>query len=87
MAICALVITLSESPGLAHGALRRIAGDERLTLGRAAGSQLAAVLETASDDSDREALEWLQELPGVAQVEIASVFWDDESRESEESRA
>lgn len=76
MAISALVITLSGAPGPARAAVEQLGADPRLELGDAVGSRVAAVLETPSAAADRDALEWLQGLPGVLQVEIASVYFD-----------
>ncbi|MDC0936000.1 hypothetical protein OAS39_06915 [Pirellulales bacterium] len=63
---------------LARSALQAIGQHPALEIGRQEGRRLALVLETPTASASHALAEWLVELPGVEDVNVAFVHWDDE---------
>ena len=78
MAICGLVITLSQQPDERELALAALAEAEDVTLGEAHCARLPAVLETAGGKADyRGRWEELERLPGVTHLDLTYVNFEE----------
>jgi hypothetical protein len=80
MPVSGLVVTLREDPVSRGEALGRIHGDRRFTMGVCAGNRLALVMDTNSNAEDRQLLDWLVSLMGVALVEVAFIGFEQAER-------
>jgi nitrate reductase NapAB chaperone NapD len=79
-----LVLVLSDGAD-ADAALGALRGDDRFTIGeRAAAGRVPVVLETRSERDGRDAIAWLERLPGVLMVEVAFVDFGDTLPQREE---
>lgn len=76
--ISGLVATLAADPTLAQSALQAVGQHPALEPGPQEGRRLPLVLETATPDESHDLCEWLVELPGVEQVLVAFVHWDND---------
>ena len=82
MPISGLVITFNapvESQTQAIGSLR---STTEVELGEACGSKLAIVVDSKDKARDQEIWEMIRELPGVIDLAVAMVAFDDQRQES-----
>ena len=77
MAISGLVLITESDARRAGSALARVRADHRFTLGPPNGRRIPVVLETASQDEDRDCFHWLTELDGIAHVDVVLVGVDE----------
>ncbi len=77
MPISGLVVTLCSDDSRCHETLAALQSHEGIQLGPRQDDRLAIVLETPDSQSDRQVWEWLQSLPGVVQIEIAVIHFDE----------
>lgn len=77
MPISGLVVTLCSDDSRCHETLAALQSHEGIQLGPREDDRLALVLETPDSQSDRQVWEWLQSLPGVVQIEIAVIHFDE----------
>ena len=86
MPVSALVVTLVEDPALVAATTAELRGDPRFEVGSealgpfeasAGERRLPVALDTADEDENRRAWRWLQELPGVAFVDVLFVSFED----------
>jgi nitrate reductase NapAB chaperone NapD len=77
MPISGLVITLADDDARCDAALVALRQHGAITLGPQTGPRLPVVVETDSDDEDRQVWEWLQSLPGVLQVDVAMIHFEE----------
>lgn len=82
MAISGLVLITEPDTRRAAEALARIRRDPRFTLGPPNGRRIPIVLETASQDEDREGFHWLTGLDGIAHVDVVLVGIDEATESS-----
>jgi hypothetical protein len=73
MLVSALVLTLDASPPDRAGLLAQLAADSRLELGALQGHRLPVVAEVPDAGSGERLVEELQDLPGVAFVDVVLV--------------
>lgn len=78
MAISSLVVDIADDDS-GEATLAALAADGRFTLGPAAGTRHAIVLDTPSALDDIEAFNWLQDLPGVRWTTVVKAYLDDET--------
>jgi hypothetical protein len=57
--------------------LAALADDPRISLGPQTSMRLPIVVETADEEEDREIWEWLRALPGVEQVDVAMIHFEE----------
>ena len=78
MPVIGLVIVLDGRDGAAPSALESIHMNKRFTVGtEVAALRVPVVLETESHQESRRQLDFLDELPGVAMVEVAYAHFAD----------
>lgn len=77
MPISGLVVTLCSDDSRCQETLAALQSHEGIQLGPRQDDRLALVLETPDSQSDRQVWEWLQSLPGVVQIEIAVIHFDE----------
>ena len=78
MPVSGLILNLVESEDLAQQAIRDLSRDERFTRGEALPRRLPVTLETQNPDEDKACWQWLQDHPGIAFVDVACVFFDED---------
>jgi hypothetical protein len=78
MPISGLVITVRETSGATGDVMRRLASEPRLACGEPQGNRLPAVLETAQAGESRAVHEWLLLVPGVVNVDVVFVGFEEE---------
>ena len=76
MPVSGLVVFLVDEQQLRADTLAAIDREARITMGAEEGNRLAIVLDTASNDEDRQLRDWLGSLPGVLFVEVAFVGFE-----------
>ena len=76
--ISGIVITLDHAPARRRKGLAGLGALPHLTLGALDGARLPAVIETTGRSGLRRACERLLLLPGVADVALACVHFEDE---------
>lgn len=82
MPISALIITLDDrfehaERGSEH-VLGQLAAREYLELGAVSGRRVPAVADTPSSEAGHALVAQLQQMPGVLQVDVLSIYFDDE---------
>ena len=83
MWISSFVVTLPVSEEPAEAVLRALAAIPVFTLGERQGSRLPVVVEAPDGSTSRYWHEWVEQLPGVIQVEVAFVSFDESERQPE----
>lgn len=83
MWISSFVVTLPGAEEPANAVLRALAAIPAFTLGERQGSRLPVVVEAPDGSTSRYWHEWVEQLPGVVQVEVAFVSFDESERQSE----
>ena len=79
MWISSFVVTLA-SEQVAPGVIAALDAIPVLTLGERHGLRLPVVTEAPDGSTSRYWHEWVEDLPGVVQVEVAFVSFDDSDR-------
>lgn len=77
MPVNGLMVTLSTDPERASHALGMIGGHDGIELGERHDRWLAVVAETRDDHEARTLHQWLEDLPGVDQVGVILVAFDE----------
>ena len=77
MWISSFVVTLPSEAEPAEAVLRALSAIPAFTLGERQGSRLPVVVETPDGSTSRYWHEWVEQLPGVIQVEVAFVSFDE----------
>ena len=77
MWISSFVVTLPTKVESAKAVLRALAAIPVFTLGERQGSRLPVVIEAPDGSTSRYWHEWVEQLPGVIQVEVAFVSFDE----------
>lgn len=85
MAVSGLVITLSSDETQAAAVIGALDADPRLTVGSRSGRRVPLVAETPGPDEDRVLWGWLREHPGIENVEVAFVGFDQDGGPSGEN--
>ncbi len=73
-----LVLTLADDPPTVRTALQALASAGPFTLGKATGLCWSAVLEADDPKASHDWHDWAAALPGVEDVEVVFVHWDDD---------
>ena len=76
MPISGLVVFLSEDSETRVHALEAIAADARIEVGEFVAGKMSLAVETNSSAEDREIWDWLNNLPGVAFVQVAFIAFE-----------
>ncbi|MCE9533212.1 MAG: hypothetical protein K8T89_19110 [Planctomycetes bacterium] len=76
-----LVVTLGDDPILAKGALAELAAAGPFELGESFGPCVAVVMDVADPKSAHDWHDWAASLPGVENVEVVFVQWDESDAE------
>jgi len=79
MPINGLLLTLSPDSGLAESARARIASRAEVSLGETNERWQALAVETPDVKAAHDFHEWLEALPGVEQVDVIYVGFDESS--------
>ncbi len=83
MPVSGLVVSLCFNPQSQVKAIELMGEEPRITLGKVVGNRLPIVVDTTSDEDDRELWDWLNSLPGVDRIEVAFVgFEQDDGAEA-----
>lgn len=77
MWISSFVVTLPLAEEPAEAVLRALAAIPTFTLGERQGSRLPVVVQAPDGSTSRYWHEWVEQLPGVIQVEVAFVSFDE----------
>jgi len=78
MPISSLAISLSRDAALADDAARSMEQHPRIEVGRRVGSRLPVVVDTPDREEDKAVWAWINQLPGVAFVDVVFVHFDDQ---------
>lgn len=79
MPVNGLLLTLSANPKMADAALAEISSKREATLGAARDRWQPLVADTAGVKAAHDFHEWLEALPGVEQVDVIYVGFDEPS--------
>lgn len=79
MAISSLLITLDPATVEPEQTVQALNGLKQLTLGAFVDLHVPAVLDTPNPQEDRRAIARIGDLPGVAKVDVISIFLDDDT--------
>jgi nitrate reductase NapAB chaperone NapD len=75
--VSGIVITFS-SDVIDHGeTIKQLLAEPVIEIGESSGAKLAIVIDTDSPRRDREIWDWVQNLPGVAWLDVTFVGFDD----------
>jgi hypothetical protein len=77
MPVNGLLLTLSPDSGLADEALARITARAEVSLGEPQGRWQAIAVDTPDVKTAHDFHEWLEALPGVEQVDVIYVGFDE----------
>ncbi len=83
MWISSFVVTLPPTEESAKSVLRALAAIPVFTLGERQGARLPVVVEAPDGSMSRYWHEWVEQLPGVVQVEVAFVSFDESDQSTE----
>jgi nitrate reductase NapAB chaperone NapD len=75
--ISGLVIVFDSSEAMSDLAVEQLASHPSIVVGERDGDRVAIVVDSASKDHDVEIWEWIASLPGVSDIKIAFVGFDD----------
>jgi len=76
--ISGLVVVFESSEALNILVVEQLANHPNIAVGERADDRIAIVVDTASKDHDVEVWDWIGNLPGVSEIKIAFVGFDDE---------
>jgi nitrate reductase NapAB chaperone NapD len=80
MPVSGLVVTFNGSVDEHQATIRLLREIPEVELGEAAGSKLAMVVDTATKRRDQEIWNAVQQLPGVIDLAVAMVAFEDDNR-------
>lgn len=75
--ISGLVITLDGSPEDDDQTIAHLKAESAIEIGVRSGHKCAIVIDSPSKDADQKLFTWVRDLPGVADVQVAFVGFDD----------
>ncbi|WP_442510957.1 hypothetical protein SH528x_002608 [Novipirellula sp. SH528] len=86
MPISGLVVTLSDSDTERADAIDAMRREPRIELGiseleQTVASRIPIVVDTQSNEDDKQVWQWLNDLPGVVFVDVALVGFEDNSND------
>lgn len=81
MQTCAWVVTLTADEPRAEAVRQTLRGAGPFTLGPMQGNKLAVVVETTDPHEAQAWHEWAAALPGVENIEVVFVHWEDAAPE------
>ncbi|MCS7470321.1 hypothetical protein NZK35_27040 [Stieleria sp. ICT_E10.1] len=79
MPISGLVITFDQTFDHPDETLSRLRAEPAIEVGACDRRQCAIVVDTASQADDKKIYQWVQDLPGVAGIQVAFVGFDDDA--------
>lgn len=79
MAISSLLITIDPTDIEPEQTVHALNAMAQLTLAARVDLRVPAVLDTPSPQDDRKAIQCIGDLPGVAKVDVISIFLDDDT--------
>ena len=82
MPISGLVITFDQTFDRPDETISRLRAEPAIEVGACDRQQCAIVVDTGSQADDKKIYQWVQDLPGVANIQIAFVVFDDEAIDS-----
>ena len=74
--ISGIVITTERDERAVSHVKRAIGARPEIELGESNGVKLPATLEADDESSARELVDWIQQIPGVSQVDVVCVHFD-----------
>jgi nitrate reductase NapAB chaperone NapD len=88
MPISGLVVAFDAGLGPHDDAIAQLAAHPSIDVGETNANRLAIVVESNSKEHDQEIWQWIQSLPGVIDINVAFVGFDDdeENEENEEDK-
>ncbi len=86
MPISGLVVTLSDNDTERADAIDALRREPRIELGiseleQTVASRIPIVVDTQSNEDDKQVWQWLNDLPGVVFVDVALVGFEDNSND------
>jgi len=87
MPVSGLVLTLKSDPEIVRATLDWLGGLEAVALGEISGSKLPITLDTASQQEDKAYWHDLQDCPGILNVDVACVFFEDDNPDNASSNS
>ncbi len=82
MPVSGLAITLMSDPKTRRDALSALESSQYIDVGELVGNRLAIVIDTPDSGTDRDLWQWLNDLPGVAFVDVVSVHMADDDQDA-----
>ena len=77
MPISGLVVVFESSEALSDQVLQQLFEHTAIEVGKRELDRVAIVVDSTSKEHDRQIWEWLQVLPGVSDIKIAFVGFDE----------
>lgn len=81
MPISGLVVVLDAPNGPFPRTLRELRAHAAIEVGETTDNNIAIVVDSTSNQHDQEIWQWVQQLPGVLDIRIAFVGFDEETGE------
>jgi nitrate reductase NapAB chaperone NapD len=81
--ISGLVVVLDAPNGPFLGTLQALRGHAAIDVGEITDNHIAIVVDSTSNQHDQEIWQWVQELPGVLDIRIAFVGFDEATSEEQ----
>ncbi|MEM7168037.1 MAG: hypothetical protein AAF581_21470 [Planctomycetota bacterium] len=81
MSISGIVIRLHRDSELARAGRAALQTEPRIELGTATSDRIPAVLDTVDRDESKRLVSWIEELEGVANVDVVFVSTESDSAE------
>jgi nitrate reductase NapAB chaperone NapD len=78
MPISGLVVSLHPDQESSRTSIQSLTEDPRIQVGPLVAGRVAIVAETDSVEEDKRLWQWLEDLPGVARVDLTFVGFDEE---------
>jgi nitrate reductase NapAB chaperone NapD len=82
MPISGLVVTLSPQSGEHESVVQQIRNHRHLQAGPRQDLRLPVVVDTPDREADKACWQWLNSLPGVHQVDVAFIHFEDDDPEA-----
>ncbi|WP_220498165.1 chaperone NapD [Rhodopirellula sp. JC639] len=79
MPISGLVITFDPTSGDPDETISQLRCEPAIEVGVMDHQKCAIVVDTSSKAEDKRIYQWVQDLPGVASIQVAFVAFDDDS--------
>jgi nitrate reductase NapAB chaperone NapD len=76
--ISGLVVIFESSDALNDLVVDQLVNHQYIAVGERADDRIAIVVDSLSKEHDTEIWEWINNLPGVSQIQIAFVGFDDD---------